>query len=625
MKLFINIIISILFTNIISLPTYSQNCACLPYDSINNVMDSLADIADYEKLKNEVKRLLAINKEGCKAYSYVYQAEIFIKNAQTDSANVVLDLAGNLFENISTPEGCKYKYYYECAELAFYNNNYEKALEYGLKMMSLASAEKNALKLAECNLRIANIFVKMSQPEKARNYAISAKNYINQLPESYKKYHLYNVLANRYNNMYQDFKNKKYLDTIEMFMGGIRAHAVKLGPYNRLLEQFYRKKAFLSLKIKDLDNSLKYLDSAHNIVRIFPIRGELYSINGDKANIYRKKKQYELAEKYADSCLKYALNENIVSTIINAYDIVYMVSRDAKNSDKALWAFENMTRINDSIIDVMNTGKIAELEQKYNKAQNEKTIRELNQESEIKNLRIRVLVIGVALTILLIIIIVFFYRQSLIKNRQRVLETEQRLNRSRINPHFFFNALTTLQGLAVNENDGKIVALNLFKFSSLMRQTLDSTYNDYVSIDTELEFLHKYIELQQLKEADKFILETCVNEGVETSDTLIPTMLIQPFIENSIEHGFGNINYKGIINLNFEVKGNYLLILITDNGIGLNNESQKSSKHISRAMQITKDRLYLLNKEKKSGASFNVTDNKPNGVRIEIILPLLYK
>lgn len=603
----------------------AQQCACLNYVKMQEQMDSLVDIADYERLNKEVERLLTSNTAECKAYSYVYQAEMLIKNAQTDSAQVLLDLAGNLFTEGKTSESCKYRYYFECAELAFYNNNYEKALDYSLIIMDLATAEKSVLKLAECNLRVANIFVKMSQPEKARDYAIAAKGYIGRLPDSYKKYHLYNVLANRYNNMYQDFKEKKYLDTIEMFMGGIRAHAVKLGPYNRLLEQYYRKKAFLSLKVKDFDNSLKYLDSAHNIVRVFPMRVELYSINGDKANIYRKKKQFEIAEKYADSSLMHALNENVVSSVINAYDIVYMVARDAGKPEKALWAFENMTRINDSIIDVKNTGKIAELEQKYNKVQNEKTIRELSQEAEIKNLRIRVLAIGIALAVLVIVIIIFFYRQSLIKNKQKVLEAEQRLNRSRINPHFFFNAITTLQGIAVKENDGKKVALNLYKFSSLMRQTLESSYNDYVSIDTELEFIQKYIELQQLKENDKFTYQTTISNEVETSDTLIPAMIIQPFLENSIEHGFGSVDYKGKIDLDFEISGNHLIILIKDNGVGLNKDSQKINKHISRAMQITKDRLYLLNKEKKSDASFSVSSNEPNGVKVEIILPLIYK
>ena len=65
--------------------------------------------------------------------------------------------------------------------------------------------------------------------------------------------------------------------------------------------------------------------------------------------------------------------------------------------------------------------------------------------------------------------------------------------------------------------------------------------------------------------------------------------------------------------------------MIKDNGAGLNKESQNPNKHISRAMQITKDRLYLLNKEKKSNASFSVNTNEPNGVKIEIILPLIYK
>ncbi|MBL7894872.1 MAG: hypothetical protein JNK50_06255, partial [Bacteroidia bacterium] len=242
MRLILITLVSLLFIPFLQ----AQKCACLNYVKMQEQMDSLVDMADYEKLNIQVEQLLNSDIPDCKAYAYVYLTEMLVKNAQTDSAQVALELAGNLFEKAGTSEACKYRYYFECAELAFYNNNYEKALDYGLKMMELASTEKSTLKLAECNLRVANIFVKMSQPEKARDYAIAAKNYIRRLPESYKKYHLYNILANRYNNMYQDFKEKKYLDTIEMFMGGIRAHAVKLGPYNRLLEQYYRKKAFLS-------------------------------------------------------------------------------------------------------------------------------------------------------------------------------------------------------------------------------------------------------------------------------------------------------------------------------------------------------------------------------------------
>jgi tetratricopeptide (TPR) repeat protein len=306
-------------------------------------------------------------------------AEVLIKKNNPDSAKKYLQLAEQLFDNSNCSTKNKYRFFSQSAELYFYQNNYEEALAYSLKMLEIATDENNFLRLAECNLRIANIFVKMSQSEKAKHYTLLARQSIDKLPESYKKYHLYNTLANRYNNLYQDFKDTKFLDTIEIFMSGIRSHAIKLGPFNRLLEQYYRKKAFLLLKTKNLERSLMYLDSALHIVRSFPMVGELYSINGDKANIYRKQKEYKKAEIFADSCLFFALKSNIISSTANAYDIIYMVAKDAGNSSKALWAFEKMTGINDSILSLKNTGKIAELEQKYNKAQNEKTIKSGNR------------------------------------------------------------------------------------------------------------------------------------------------------------------------------------------------------------------------------------------------------
>lgn len=603
----------------------SQDCKCELYSKGKGTIDSLIDIAEYSKVLEYSGQMIKEGSPACSAFGYGYVTEVLIKQGDLDSAGKLIELNEVYFEKAKCDAVNKYRFLNQQAEYYFFQNNYEKSLKYALAMMEIAVAEQDLIHKAECNLRVANIFVKMSQPEKARQYAVVARQAIDQLPESYKKYHLYNVLSNRYNNLYQDFKEPKYLDTIEMFMSGMRQHAVKLGSTNRLLEQYYRKKAFLSLKAKNLPVSLKYLDSALAIVRVFPMKGELYSINGDKANVFRKLKEFGPAEVFADSCLYYAKKENIVSAIINGYDIIYMVARDAGNSDKALSAFESMTHINDSIIDVKNTGKIAELEQKYQKAQNEKTINELNQESEIKNLRIKILVIGIALAGLLLAVIVFLYRQNIIRNRQKVIEVEQRLNRSRINPHFFFNAITTLQGIAVKENDGKVVARNLYKFSSLMRQTLEGSYNDYVSVDAELEFIRNYIELQQLKEESKFVFEVKLSDEVESSGTLVPAMIIQPFLENSIEHGFRNINYSGIIELNISLKGNYLQISIQDNGVGLGGSETKEDKHISRAMQITKDRLFLLNKEKGSDASFAIKPNDSKGVVVEILLPLLYK
>ena len=603
----------------------SQNCDCKTYAKAQPVIDSLMEIADYDKANQLATAFINDGSAYCKAIGYGYIAEILAKTNSLDSAKKCIKESESIFNNLNCLNNNKYRFLSQSAECAFYENNYELSLNLNLKALESAIDDNNNAQIAQCYVRVANIFIRMGQSEKARHYSVLAKNVIDKLPESYKKYQLYNILANRYNNLYQDFKEPRFLDTIEFFMTGIRMYALKAGKYNRLIEQYYRKKAFLSLKTKDFTASLKFLDSASEVLKNFPLKFELYSIHGDRANIYRKLKQFKTAELFADSCLFFALKDNIVSSITNAYDIVYMVAKDAGKPDKALWAFENLKHINDSITGVKNTSKIIELEQKYNKVQNEKAIKELNQETEIKNLRIRILVSTTALAVLLTIVIIFFYRQSSIKNKQKVLETEQRLNRSRINPHFFFNAITTLQGLAVKENDGKKIATSLYKFSGLMRQTLESSYTDYISIEAELDFINKYIELQQLKEENKFSIETSIDPELEISEILIPAMLIQPFLENSIEHGFNSINHKGLIHIKFTVEDKSLRIIVSDNGQGFNPNEFKEKKHISRAMQITKDRLYLLNKGNNGNASFSVKENMPSGVVVDILLPLIYK
>lgn len=619
-----SVILLFIFSNI-AFDFKSQNCDCKTYAKARPVIDSLMEIADYDKANQLATDFINGGSAYCKAIGYGYVAEILAKKNSLDSAKKCIKESEIIFNSLNCLNDNMYRFLSQSAECAFYENNYELSLNLNLKALQSAKNDNNNTQVAQCYVRVANIFIRMGQSEKARYYSVLAKNVIDKLPESYKKYQLYNILANRYNNLYQDFKEPKFLDTIEFFMSGIRMYALKAGKYNRLIEQYYRKKAFLSLKTKDFTASLKYLDSASEVLKNFPLKFELYSIHGDRANIYRKLKQFKTAELFADSCLLFALKDNIVSSITNAYDIVYMVAKDAGKSDKALWAFENLKHINDSIIGIKNTSKIIELEQKYNKVQNEKTIKELNQETEIKNLRIRILIIAIALSALLIIVIIFFYRQSTIKNKQKILETEQRLNRSRINPHFFFNAITTLQGLAVKENDGKKIATSLFKFSSLMRQTLESSYTDYLSIDEELEFINKYVELQQLKEENKFSIEFYIDPEIETSEILIPAMLIQPFLENSIEHGFNAIKYKGLIHLKFALEDKAVRILVSDNGQGFKQNEPIEKKHISRAMQITKDRLYLLNKGNKGNASFSVKENKPNGIVVDILLPLIYK
>jgi LytS/YehU family sensor histidine kinase len=308
--------------------------------------------------------------------------------------------------------------------------------------------------------------------------------------------------------------------------------------------------------------------------------------------------QYTEARKFADSSL--AMHKKIKNpeTIANAYALIYEISNRSENYKDAVWAMNSYIEITDSLTNAKKSEQINELEQKYNKAKNEKTIKELAQQKRIY------LLLALA----------------------DILETEQRLNRARMNPHFFFNALTALQKFALKENNGQAMASNLSKFSNIMRETLESTYKEYVTIEQEMEFLNEYLEVMKIRFPQAFTYEVTADKNLDVDELQIPAMIIQPFVENSIEHGFAGVEYAGKVAVNFAQQQNELLIVITDNGKGLASTANENNTHISRASQIIKDRIYLLNIKLKTKAGFSIDNHASGqGVVVKIHLPLLYK
>ena len=158
-----------------------------------------------------------------------------------------------------------------------------------------------------------------------------------------------------------------------------------------------------------------------------------------------------------------------------------------------------------------------------------------------------------------------------------------------------------------------------------MRQSLESTFNEMDTVENEIAFLTDYLELQKLRSENRFSYEFNVDDKIEASELLVPGMILQPFVENSIEHGFKNKGSEGIITIDFKLIANVLQIVIQDNGDGLHvNESHKG--YPSRATQIIKDRLYLLNKKYKTNASF-VIENRAagDGFKVVVSLPIIYR
>jgi len=206
-----------------------------------------------------------------------------------------------------------------------------------------------------------------------------------------------------------------------------------------------------------------------------------------------------------------------------------------------------------------------------------------------------------------------YYRQKKLKFEKEEIFMQQRLFRAQMNPHFTSNILYTIQDLIL-ENKEKANKY-LIKFSRLLRLNLENSMQDFTVVEKEIEVLSKYLDLQQLRMPNKFDYEITTND-LETDLLAIPPMLIQPFVENAIKHGFKNIDYKGKININLTEKGKYIHCEISDNGIGLQATKTDKAHRSASTLLIKKLLKNMINQEvsiqnKKEGKGTVVTFNIP--------------
>lgn len=213
-------------------------------------------------------------------------------------------------------------------------------------------------------------------------------------------------------------------------------------------------------------------------------------------------------------------------------------------------------------------------------------------------------------------------KNALLKEENQRLSTERKMLQVQLNPHFVFNAIANLQGL-ISTGEKSLASKYLSGFSKILRDTLEQSRKDFITVEEEVNTLKNYLELQKMRFPDLFEYEI-ITDTVDIENTLIPPMIIQPFIENSIEHGFRNIPYKGLITIHFVSTDRQLKINIEDNGKGITEKTglQNEKKSLSRV--ILKERLDALFGNYEIPGSFVTVDKTSDGergVHVNIELP----
>lgn len=335
-------------------------------------------------------------------------------------------------------------------------------------------------------------------------------------------------------------------------------------------------------------------------------------------------KMYEEAEESLLNGLELARKYGLMPTRAEAYAFLSDLSAAKGNYQQALKYHKTSLDIESQIKNDQNVRYV------YNsiiKRNNEAQVSSINQQLRKNNTRL--LVSGIAIALLAGIFYIL-YRQYQLKNDKKLLTLEQSMLRSQMNPHFLFNSLNSIKLYIIN-NEQKNAVHYLNKFSKLVRKILESSSIREIPLAEELETVELYMNIENIRFSNEIDFKVHVDKNIDPHTVRIPSLILQPFLENALWHGLSSkIGDKKIeVHITKKVK-DFIDISITDNGIGrMAAEKIKQNKVLKRksvGIEITKERLANFSKDYLNSFDVEIVDlydaeNRPAGTKVILHIP----
>ncbi len=548
------------------------------------------------------------------------------------------------------------------------NSNFQDAIWYHQQAINISEIYKYDTILADATYKQAVVFRHMDDNAQSYKLCIKALELAQHIQDTFLIHCVYNGIGNIY------FNHKKYAKAIDYYSKSLEF--VNTKKHNYLGEAINTNTLGESwLFLGNTDSALFYLNKSLSInLKIKSKLGQAICYNG-RSLVYLKEKKYSKAIKESKKAL--GIQSKAITTIYqsmfrNTLGKVYLevdslnlakkyltesfeisskksVKREAMEATRLLVDLyrktndlQNMSKyINywasykDSITNHLITQNSESMSTLYQAEKQQREIFALKQKSEVAKLRINrqrnIFIFLFVILLFTIVLVIIIYRHRDLQNKLNEVDLEQRLFRSQLNPHFIFNALSSMQNFIVTEQT-EVANDYLVRFSSLMRNVLIGSRSELLKLGVELETINNYIKIQQLRFYNKFTSDIKVDESIDKETCLIPPMLIQPFIENSIEHGIKTAKNHCLLDICFKKEGDKLHITIEDNGVGIQKDAPAHNtqrKHVSLATTIITERLDLLEKKTKTKCSLSVINKVDNpeytesGVKVIITIPYL--
>lgn len=559
-------------------------------------------------------------------------------------ANEALTLAKKLNYNLGIIRGlnCIGNYYFQ-------RDIYDKAIDYYIQAMKLSEQRKDDDNIIISKSNIANVFTHTHKQLKAILLFKECDNILLKRGDSLiqNRAAILTNLATAYSSVQQHDSAIYVYNQVLYICNKIKSEFGKAITLCNLANEYYFTKQYQK-SIQTAENGLKILNN--NSFDF--LKAPLYKTLGAT---FIELNQLQKGIDYLKQCVEMSKQINDQEVLVEVYQMLYKAYAKIGNYKDAYINASNYIELNDSILGLQKEKAINEINTKYETEKKETAIKDLTQEKEITELqsqRKSVLIYGILGGIVALLLLSYFlfarYRtqkqnellkvklqeaEKIIEAEKKAAESELKALKSQMNPHFIFNALNSIQeqfmyGDKLKGNE------QLGNFTYLTRQILTVSGKKQIPLNTEIEILTKYLELEKMRFQNDFEFTIQVSDNIDEDYLQIPPMLLQPFVENSIKHGL--LHKKGLkkllINFNWNEKENYILCTVEDNGIGRIKSAEikkhNTSKHASFSVTSIEQRLELLNDKLKLEKLLVYSDvidsnNLPDGTKVEIKIPLI--
>jgi tetratricopeptide (TPR) repeat protein len=613
-------------------------CLFFLFQGLTNQAQKTQEILDSLKINtvSTEKALIIINKQLSntdlnskeKAYLFEYKADLLKQEKNIYASIALYKKSFNINKQLNNINE-EIKILNKVSELYIELEDYSKAITSLNQVEQLIekSALKDKFKSSRYLANMAQMFYKTNEIKKAKKYfyysfdvAKSNDNYM-LLHEHFLDYADFNIQIGQLDSAFYFCDKVLVCDKIKsMPILEAKSHEIKGAAYEKLNDFILAEEQYKQA-----------------ISALYKNGSNTGAINKKIGNFYKRVFLYDYADTYLKRAAKKMKEDNNIEELQSLYHDLLENSLLQKRTRKTLFYLKKYDSVHSIREKELEKRNIQYINERYNIQQAEinfindrNTL--LKKESELitqkniakKNRLINIIIIAL-LTVLFLIGYMYyrFYKLSIEKTNMKLKNTVLRLQ---MNPHFIFNSLTALQN-SILKNDQLKSAELVAVFSKLIRQNLDFSNRKSISLDEEIDMLTNYLETQKFRFNDLFDFSIEIDPKIDGEETQIPPMLLQPFVENSIEHGLKHKEKDGKITVKITKINKGINIVIEDNGIGRKSANKHNKNHDDKdkihAIKIFRERLK--NRQKKEINGFKIIDvadkyNNVIGTKVEFNL-----